>query len=248
MPLIVRARIAAATVSASSGRAGQLHAAGLAPSADEDLGLDRRPGRRRPPGTARRPARASAGVRATSQRGTGSPWASEQGLGVGFLDLHAGLRAASVGGSGSSMVPAALADGPVEACGRPAAGAGRADRATGGAGSAAEVAARLECGHRPSDPGPRSPALTWEAAAHAWRSRERARRSDGRRSSRPGPPPRASGRTVADATAGSSLPTAVALGFGGVHPLFAVLGLPLGPAVRRRRTRPTATSRRSSRR
>ena len=51
-------------------------------------------------------ARASAAVRATSQPGTGNPWA-RQGLRVGFLDLHAGseLRDGLGAEPGDAMVP-----------------------------------------------------------------------------------------------------------------------------------------------
>ncbi len=93
-------RIRAATSSASSGRAGQLHAAGLAAAADEDLGLDhdacrpRRRGIARPrlvprPGCGRRP---TVGRGARLRRGAG--------LGVGFLDLHGRLLGGSMPAGG----------------------------------------------------------------------------------------------------------------------------------------------------
>ena len=100
-------RIAPATVLGLVGGAGELDAAGLAPAADEHLGLDHDLVARRPARSRSAAARASAGVRATSQAGTGRPWASEQGLGVGFLDLHAGseLRDGLGAEPGDAMVP-----------------------------------------------------------------------------------------------------------------------------------------------
>ena len=89
MPLISRPRIAAGDVLGLVGGRGELDAAGLAATADEDLGLDHDlvgPGGEE---AARRRTRASAAVWATSHGGNGQALGDEQRLGVGFLDLHA---------------------------------------------------------------------------------------------------------------------------------------------------------------
>ena len=70
-------------------RAGQLDAAGLAPAADEDLGLDDDPvgaGRQEPLGGRARLGRRPGDL----PRRDGQALGEEQRLGVGFLDLHAG--------------------------------------------------------------------------------------------------------------------------------------------------------------
>ena len=105
MPLMSMPRIAAATVSASSGLDGELHAAGLAAAADEDLGLDHdRAGAvgEEPLGGG---ARLGDGV-GDLPGGDRQALGDEQRLGVGFLDLHAGDGSSGRAGSGwEAMVP-----------------------------------------------------------------------------------------------------------------------------------------------
>ena len=96
MPLMSMPRMPAATCSASSGVDGELHAAGLAPPADEDLGLDddrRRAGAEDPLG---RGTCLRHGV-GDLPAGYGQALGDEQRLGVGFLDLHGGRRLRQAG-------------------------------------------------------------------------------------------------------------------------------------------------------
>ena len=104
MPLMSIPRIAPATSAASSRGARELHAAGLAATADEDLGLDddlAGPGGEE----------AAAAARASSTRVGDLPGrdrqalGDEQRLGVGFLDLHGRAGTPSRWAGRGSMVP-----------------------------------------------------------------------------------------------------------------------------------------------
>ena len=182
MPLMSMPRIAAATVSASSADPASFTPPALPRPPTRTCALITT--RSAPPARIRSAAaRASAGVLATSQPGHRQSLREEEGLGVGLLELHAG-RAPRVGSR----------------CGGRGTGA-RDQLASSGQGvrgqavvpSRAVGSARM----RPfAHPIPRSPVVGAQlgGSTRAWRSRERAPRSGGRRSSRPGPRPRASGR------------------------------------------------------
>ena len=97
-----------ATASASSGGARELHAAGLAAPADEDLGLDddlaRQPAAEEPLGRRPRLGRGVGDLPGRDRQALGD----EQRLGVGFVEFHA--RQAPVGWTvtGTAMVPRRL--------------------------------------------------------------------------------------------------------------------------------------------
>ena len=113
MPLMSMPRMAAATVLGLVGARGELHAAGLAAPADEDLGLDHDRARRRPPGSARRRRAPRATVWATSQSGTGRPWATSRDLASAswiFTRATAPLRRVGWGSDGTASRPRARTD------------------------------------------------------------------------------------------------------------------------------------------
>ena len=102
--------MAAATRSASSGLGRKLDAAGLAAPADEDLGLDHDGAGAAGEDPLGGGTRLGDGV-GDLPAGHGQALGDEQGLGVGFLDLHE-ARQAPLGGSGRESDGTASRRGP----------------------------------------------------------------------------------------------------------------------------------------